>query len=144
PMIKTNKAQFAMASIQKTTEREKQVDFSVPYYESIVSVLTLKKDKINKLTDLKKRKIGVQLGSAHEKYAKEDLKTKLGELEIKSYNKIGEMILDLKLARLQGVLAEKSVIKSFEHKNIEIFHAFDSDQRALYHVIFAKNSDLKK
>ncbi|HPS12820.1 MAG TPA: ABC transporter permease subunit, partial [Prolixibacteraceae bacterium] len=74
--ISTNKIDMIAAEMTVTEEREKQIDFSDPYYKSGVSLIALKKDiapaetrKLSKLDDIKDKKIGVLLGSVHDKYA---------------------------------------------------------------------------
>jgi len=73
--ISTNKIDMITAQMMITEEREKQIDFSDPYFNSGISVFAKKENietpselKLSKLDDIKDKKIGVLLGSVHDHY----------------------------------------------------------------------------
>lgn len=75
--ISTNKIDMITASMMITEEREKQIDFSEPYFKSGISVFAQNANietekqggKLTTLDDVKDKKIGVLLGSVHDTYA---------------------------------------------------------------------------
>ena len=72
PAIQTGNADVAIAGITITEEREKIVDFTDPYYDSGLRILKKTGDEsIQKLADLKGKKIGVKIGSTSYDFLKE-------------------------------------------------------------------------
>ncbi len=84
--VSAGKADMICSSIYVTEERKKQINFSDPYYEMGTRVFALKKNilaangagsdqgrqkKLTSIDDLKDKRIGVLLGSVHDKYAME-------------------------------------------------------------------------
>lgn len=67
----------AAAAMTITPEREKVMDFSDPYFAATQSLLVKKDSGIAGLQDLQGKKLGVQLGTTGEEYAKEN-KEKFG------------------------------------------------------------------
>lgn len=57
PMLVNNQLDLVTANLVQTAEREKQVDFSVPYLSSYLSVLTRKGEGITKVSDLNGKKV---------------------------------------------------------------------------------------
>lgn len=69
--IKSGKADFAAAGISITTERQKEVDFSIEYTISNQVVVVNKNSSINSFSDIANKKISVQLGTVADMYANE-------------------------------------------------------------------------
>lgn len=84
--VSTGKADMISSSIYVTEERKKQIIFSDPYYEMGTRVFALKKNilsvndagydqgkqkKLTSIADLQDKRIGVLLGSVHDRYAME-------------------------------------------------------------------------
>ena len=69
--IKSGKADFAAAGISITTERQKEVDFSIEYTISNQVVVVNKNSSINNFSDIANKKISVQLGTVADMYANE-------------------------------------------------------------------------
>ncbi|RLE59888.1 MAG: amino acid ABC transporter substrate-binding protein [Thermoprotei archaeon] len=101
--LKTGMVDMVIADMTPTAEREKVVDFSVPYYFSKGhAVLVLKESAIDSVEDLYGKKVGVQLGTTQEEWAKENLK---GKAEIVSYNKVyPEMVMVLMRGDVSAIL----------------------------------------
>ena len=70
PALQSRRADFAMAGMTPTEERQKNVDFSDIYYEAKNTIVALKGSKLNSPEDLAGKNVGVQLGSTQEKAAK--------------------------------------------------------------------------
>lgn len=75
PSLQTGKADLVMSSMTITEQRKEQVDFSVPYANSLLAILTNKNSGISTIDDLniKGKKIAVKIGSTGYLYAKEQL-----------------------------------------------------------------------
>ncbi|WP_166264007.1 transporter substrate-binding domain-containing protein [Marinobacter caseinilyticus] len=64
PALQTGNVDIAIAGITITEEREQIVDFSDPYYDSGLRILTrVGDDSIKELKDLEGKKIGTKIGS---------------------------------------------------------------------------------
>ena len=72
--VRKGDVDLALSAITWTTEREKVLEFSMPYYlESIVVVTKTSRNDINKVEDLYGKKVGVQIGTTREEWAAENL-----------------------------------------------------------------------
>lgn len=71
--LNSKKADFALAGLSVSPEREKEVDFSVEYAESKQVVIAKKSTSIKTLNDLKNKTVSVQLGSVADTYASEEI-----------------------------------------------------------------------
>ncbi|MBQ9291791.1 MAG: transporter substrate-binding domain-containing protein [Campylobacter sp.] len=71
PMLVNNQADLMIANLVQTPEREKSVDFSVPYLSSYLSVLSRKGDNIRKLIDLNSKRILYIPGTTTEEFKNE-------------------------------------------------------------------------
>lgn len=75
PSLMANKFDMAMAAITITADRQKQVDFSDPYYTSNQAILVKNDSKlqINSVDDLAKLKVGCQNGTTGQIYMDDNL-----------------------------------------------------------------------
>lgn len=75
PSLQTGKADMVMSSITITEERKQTVDFSEPYANAMLAVLTNKEAGISSVEDLdqKGKKVAVKTGSTGYLYAQEHL-----------------------------------------------------------------------
>lgn len=110
PALQAGRADMAISGFNPTDERWKSVDFSEPYHIDKEALLLLEDSGITSEKDLQGKKLGVQLGSAHETIARKWDLTMPG-LSIISLNKGGELVQELKSGRLQAVLTEASVAR---------------------------------
>ena len=110
PSLQSGRADMAIAYITPTNERRKTIDFSDPYYISRKALLVLEASEITSERDLRGEKLGTQLGSANEALAQKWTK-EIAELHIVSLNKIGDLIQELKIGRIQAILLEDIVAR---------------------------------
>ena len=96
--ISTNKIDMIAAEMMITEERDKQIDFSDPYYNSGVSVIARKEDiaqqeqvMLSTLDDLADKRIGVLLGSVHDAYATK----KFPDAEVMEYQNVSDLLIAL-------------------------------------------------
>ena len=101
--LKNNKYDVIISAFTITSEREKMVDFSQPYYQAGQSIaVRLDEQKIKSIDDLVGKKVGVQLGTTGEIRAK-----KIEGAEIISYDNIGAAFIDMDNHKLDAVINDK-------------------------------------
>ena len=101
--LNNNKYDAIISSFTITPQRETVVDFSKPYYQASQSIaVKLNQEKINSLTDLKGKRVGVQLGTTGELLAK-----RIEGAEIISFDNIGAAFIDLENRKLDAIINDK-------------------------------------
>lgn len=108
PALQSGRADMAIAGFNPTEERQKSVDFSNPYHTDQKALLVLEAATIASEKDLNDKKLGVQLGSAHETFARQWI-DQIPGLSIISLNKGGELVQELKSNRIHAILIEDGV-----------------------------------
>lgn len=116
PALQTNRADFVMAGMTPTPDRQKNVDFSVIYHDARNTIVSKKDSNLTKPEQLAGKKVAVQLGSTQETTAKELAKTVQG-LQITSLNKLGEIVEEVKTGRVDAAIIEDHVAKGFVESN---------------------------
>lgn len=138
--LKTGRIDFVMAGMTVTEERKKNVDFSDIYFNSSFSIVVPKESKISKESDLGGKKIGAQLGSTMEKYAKNKATIYPG-LEVVALSKNPVLIQELKSSRLDGVLSEEVQAAAFVKANPTLKYVNLEKTKDGYAIAFAKGSN---
>ena len=110
PALQAGRADMAISGLSPTEERKKSIDFSEPYHVDKKALLVLEDSSIASEKDLQNKKLGAQLGSAHEVVAKKWAETTPG-LTVISLGKIGEMVQELKNRRIQAILFEDTAAR---------------------------------
>jgi len=101
--LNNNKYDAVISAFTITSERERIIDFSQPYYNASQSIaVRLDQQDINSIDDLKSKKIGVQLGTTGELLAK-----KIEDAEIISFDNIGAAFIDLENGKLDAIINDK-------------------------------------
>ncbi|MGO1164300.1 ABC transporter substrate-binding protein [Brucella sp. C7-11G] len=90
-----------VASMTITPEREKAVDFVGPYYHAGRTVVVKDSSPVQKLEELNGKTVGVTMGDAHEKWAKAQ-----GDLTVRTYKGLPEMLIDLDAGRLDALIMD--------------------------------------
>lgn len=140
PALQAKRADFVMAGMTPTPEREKNVDFSIVYYDSKNSIVSKKDSGLTKPEQLAGKKVTVQTGSIQEGAAKELQKTLQG-MEIISLNKTGEIVEEVKTGRVDAAILENTVAKGFIEANPELqFTTFEGDSKLNTAIAFPKGS----
>jgi ABC-type amino acid transport substrate-binding protein len=142
PSIQSDKIDMAVALFENTPQRAKNVDFSIPYYKSqrmLLSLNSLPSDNI--VSDMSNgKKIGVQIGSTHQRY--------LGELqksypdwtsEIRIYDTVGGIFQDLNNQRISRMIIDKATANIFLQK-YKIFGAILPTDDEGYVFVLRKGS----
>lgn len=112
PALQAGRVDFVAASMSATEEREKSVDFSVPYYHAGDMVLSLEQKPVKSIAELKNLTVGAQLGSVQEEKAKE-LAKEIPGMKIKTFNRVPDIIQELKSGRIDAAIIDQSVGEGF-------------------------------
>ena len=110
PALKVRKIDAILSSMSITEDRKKSVDFTDRYYSTQARLVMKDGTTVgDSLAELKGKKIGVQRGSIHDSFAKKVFEPK--GAEIKSYSSQNEIYLDIKAGRLDGTVADATLLQ---------------------------------
>ncbi|MEM4899232.1 MAG: ABC transporter substrate-binding protein [Thermofilum sp.] len=117
--LKKGDIDIILADMTPTAEREKEVDFSLPYYYSKgYAVVTLKTSAISSGADLLGKRIGVQLGTIQEDWAKKNLE---GKATVISYNRVyPEMVMVLKRGDIDAIIIGDTIASALVTKDPDL------------------------
>ena len=112
PALKVRKIDAILSSMSITEDRKKSVDFTNKYYLTPAR-LVMKEGTVvsDSLDELKGKKIGVQRGSIHDRFAKEVLAPK-GAVVV-PYGSQNEIYLDVEAGRLDGTVADATLLEGY-------------------------------
>jgi len=122
PAVINDKADIGAAGMTITPARMEEVDFSIPYVESIQHIIYKNGAEIKSMEDLKGKKIGVQLGTTGDlaissAISEGDLKD--SGAETKTYKNALEASQDLLLGRIDAVVIDKLTAEQIVKNNNE-------------------------
>ncbi len=107
--VTQGKADMGLAGMTVTEERLESVDFSDSYATGIQAVIVTEDSDIAKIDDLNGKKIGVQLATTGDIYAKDDF----GEDHVEAYNKGADAVMALKQGKVDAVIIDNQPALSF-------------------------------
>lgn len=110
--VATGKYDIVSSSTTITPERQKQFDFSDPYYEVVQAVVLPAGQSIQSLQDLKGKKVGGQIGTTGIFVMR---KADAGA-DIKEYDDVGLAIQDLVGGRIDAVICDDPVAMYYVNK----------------------------
>ncbi len=135
PALTTGRIDLGISGITASEERKQNVNFSDTYFESIYSIITHKNSSIKSIAHLPGLKLGAQLGSTMEKFAKT-----LHNVKILAHNTNPTLLQELKLCRIDGVITEYMQAIEFCKVNSKLtYHVIGSTDEG-YAMAFPKNS----
>lgn len=112
PGLKFRRIDAAIAGMDITPEREKQVLFTKPYYDN--SALFISVDgKYTGIDQLKGKKVGVQNGTTHQKF----LTDKYPDIKVVSYDSYQNARLDMQNGRIDAVFGDTAVVTEWLKAN---------------------------
>lgn len=139
PALQAGRADFVMAGMTPTEERKQNVDFSIIYYEAKNSIIAKQGSNLTTAANLNGKKVGVQLGSIQEKFAKDNLQ----QANVVPLNKINEIVQEIKAGRLDAAIVEDTVASGFIQSNPDLeFHTLPNAGEAGSAIAFPKGSEL--
>ncbi len=112
PSLKFRRIDAVMAGMDITSDREKQVLFSNPYYDNS-ALFVSQKGKFTDIAQLKGKKVGVQNGTTHQKF----IMDKHPEITVVPYDSYQNAKLDLQNGRIDGVFGDTAVVTEWLKSN---------------------------
>ena len=130
----------SISAMTITTEREKQIDFSDPYFDADQALLVESGSKIKAVDDLADAAVGVQAGSTGQLEG-EDLQDDGQVGEVRPYRTIGEALTDLRAGKIEGVIYDLSTAhKKVSENEGEITYVESIPTGEQYGIAFPKDS----
>lgn len=115
PALQTKKVDIVIAGMSVTPEREKAVNFSIPYLTSNVAIVTNSKNPIKDMNDLSGKSYGVELGTTKEVSAR-----KIDGAEVVPFSSTTGALVALKSGKIDGMVLDESVSSKYIEKNPEL------------------------
>ena len=111
--VQTGKVDMGLAGMTVTEERLKNIDFSDSYAQGVQVIIVKEDSPIATKDDLKDKKIGVQLSTTGDLYAKDDY----GEQNVVEYNKGNDAVMALVQGQVDAVIIDNEPAKSYVSAN---------------------------
>ncbi|NJO77743.1 MAG: transporter substrate-binding domain-containing protein [Cyanobacteria bacterium RM1_2_2] len=138
PALQSKRADFVMAGMTPTEERKQNVDFSSIYFEAKNTIVAKAGSNLTSAASLNGKTVAVQLGSIQEQAAKE-----MQGAEVKSLNRISEMIQELKSGRVEALIVEDTVAKGYVESNPDLeLNVIPNEGASGSAIAFPKGSEL--
>ena len=137
PGVQSGKYDMGMAGMTVTPERKQSVAFSDSYAKGIQSIIVKQGSDIKSVDDLsEKTKIGVQLGTTGDIYAKDDF----GDEAVQEYDKGADAVQALLAGKIDCVIIDNEPAKSFVAANegLEILKTSYAEED--YAICFKKDN----
>jgi polar amino acid transport system substrate-binding protein len=143
PALLTNDVDLIIAGVSATEERSKSVDFSIPYTESCMSIMSAANFKISSIQDLKNKTIGAQIGSTwHQKAQK--IAEEIEGVKVKALSNNLLLVEELKINNIDAVILETTQVEKFISTNGNL-NRFDlEDSKVPLAIAFPKDSKIKE
>lgn len=119
PALQAGELDFAIAAITPTAEREALVDFSEPYFESRLALVSRRSHPRRTLSDLSGAAIAVQSGSIQQQAAI-DLQAAGEGIEIQSFEHVNEMVAAVRDQAVDVAFLEELVAEAYLENNPEL------------------------
>ena len=140
--LQADKFDVVISGMTPTEDREKVVDFSVPYYETEQYLIFDKEKGYTTPADVKGGVVGAQISSIQEDLAKE-LGAEHG-FKVENRNLIPELIQELKTGRFDAAVIENIVSENYLSQNGDLaafpIEVEEPDYKA---IVFQEGSALK-
>jgi len=118
--IASGKGDVAITGLTITEERKQEIDFSVPYVDSVQYLIVPEDSKIKVVEDLAKLRVGAQTGTTGEMLVSDEIKKgvlKDSKAEAVQYNSAPLAMEDLKSGRIDAVIIDEQVAKQIVAQN---------------------------
>jgi polar amino acid transport system substrate-binding protein len=119
PALQSGKIDFALSNFNVTEERKKLINFSLPYVENDISALVRRPSAVERQTavkqgsqlasveDLKDKRVGVLVGSAHDTYATKNYP----DATILQYKSPADVALAVKTGKVDAALFDAEPLR---------------------------------
>lgn len=139
PALNSGIVDLAIATMTVTEARQKNFDFSIPYYTARLAMVFPTTQPLTTLTQLKGKKIACQLGTTMEIWLKEHTH----EVEIIPMDSNNQAIEALKSGHVDGVFMDSIQSVTFSEKNAGLSYHIMGESDDGYAIALPKNSPLK-
>ncbi len=110
--LETKKIDIIWNGLTVTPERQEQMLFSASYLDNTQAIAVMEGSGIQTKADLAGKKVGVQAGSnALESMKKDAIFDSIGEENIQEYDTMLTALMDLKIGRIDAVVADETVVR---------------------------------
>ncbi len=111
---------FAIAAIGHTKEREKEVDFTVPYHRSMSVIVTSIASTISKIENLSGKTLGFEKGTTYEKYFTDNKNKEFKNVKQLQRNKFAELFTAMHEGKCQAILTGYSEGHEIQDSNPDL------------------------
>lgn len=126
-VLAAGQCDIAASAMTITEEREQNLDFSEPYYDSKQSLLVPSGSDVTSIEDLSGKKVGVQQGTTGAAYARENVPD---DAEIVSFPSDAELYPAIKAGNVAAVLQDLPVnLDHTEDGAFEIVEEFETNEQ---------------
>ena len=146
PSLKTGRIDLIISSMTITKERQKSINFSIPYAQSSLAILANKESGVLSIDDLDKKgkKVAVKKGSTGHVYVSKNFKN----AEVLVFDKENACVLEVVQGKVDGFLYDQLTIykNHVQHKDttVAILKSFQKDFEHWGVAINKKDVELKK
>ncbi|MDA3732229.1 basic amino acid ABC transporter substrate-binding protein [Niameybacter massiliensis] len=122
----SGKIDFIAAGMTATEDRAKQVDFSVPYFESKqVIIVAEDNDSITQAEDLEGKKVGVQLGTTGDLFVSGYESDAGATIDVVQFDKGAMAVADLSIGKIDAVVLDEEPAKKIvaNYKGVKLVEA---------------------
>ncbi|WP_369200056.1 basic amino acid ABC transporter substrate-binding protein [Streptomyces sp. PU-14G] len=125
--LNASKCDLAAAGMTITPVREKNLDFSRPYFEATQALLVKKGEKYDSLADLEGKKLGVQQSTTGEEYAKKHA----DGAKTVQFEDLGLLLTAVKTGKVDAGINDNGVLYDYAKKNpdTEVTTEFDTGEQ---------------
>lgn len=114
--LQSKKVDMVIAGMTLNKERQKYVNFSVPYIKPAVSLIALKSNSTTSIEEFNNKKFGVELGTTEA----DIIKGKFPDATIVSFLSNTASVLALKSQKIDAILFDSKVAESYVKNNPDI------------------------
>lgn len=137
--LNSSQCDIVASAMTITEEREENIDFTEPYYDSKQSLLVPNDSDIESIDDLAGKKVGVQQGTTGKTYTEENAP----DAEIISFPSDGEMYPAIQAGQVDALLQDLPVnINHTEDGEFKIVEEYETDEQYGFAVREEGSEDL--
>lgn len=146
PSLKTGKIDLIISSMTITKERQRSINFSIPYAQSSLAILANKNSGVSSIDDLDKKgkKVAVKKGSTGHVYVSKNFKN----ADVLVFDKENACVLEVVQGKVDGFLYDQLTIykNHVQHKDttVAILKSFQKDFEYWGVALNKKDVELKK
>ena len=125
--LNSNQCDIVASAMTINEEREANLDFTEPYYDSKQSLLVPEGSDVASIEDLSGKKVGVQQGTTGKTYTEENAPS---DAEIVSFPSDGEMYPAVKAGQVDALLQDLPVnVEHVKDGGFEIVEEYETDEQ---------------